>query len=1513
VQSGSNNNLLEVLANDNILPGSGLSLTIIAAGTPVPGTQSHGTVQITPDGKRLNYSPNPDFVGTDRFTYTASDGLGGTGTNSVSVTVGGLTTANDFFTVSSASATPNTLDVLANDRVLGSAGAISIKSVAPLADPLGTMAVSADRQTLSFTPNVGQSGEKTFTYRVEDGTGREADGSVTLFVSGPGLRANSDFFAVQADSVSTALDVLLNDAVIPDNGQQKAIVSIGTGSNAPDHGGTVVINATNDRILYTPVNGFTGEEKFTYVVSDGDNTNTAQVVVKVSSGAIFAGDDSFSVYKGISSIRLDVLSNDRVLPPGGQQLTITGVGIIQNAPGQQGAVVITDDGGGLLYTPNPANSVYPYTESFTYEISDGTVRRAEGTVRVEVLDRAGAREMETNDDAFTVLADSQNIILAVLANDDIRPASAADWTITAISTPNHGGVAVVSGPAITYTPAAGFVGTETFTYTVSDGLGGTGNGTVTVKAGDVRISDDTFTVLSGSGFTPLDVLANDGVFPAGFPDRENLPDLTGFTLSAAPMTPDHGGTATVSGDSISYHPFPGFAGVESFTYWVKDDSGTLFPGRVTVNVELSGSDRSSAPLTITVTGVNDPPVFVNPQVTATNDRTAVNPFANATILEVDNQGAQKVTVTITYPADRGILSGGFTIISPGVAQFVGAAAEATAALRGLRFTPAENRIPVGQTEDTVFGVTLNDGFVTSPVAVNGIRTTVTPVNDRPVLTGTLADQKLYQRSTLRPFVGVNITDPDNLTLQTLAVSVKIDTPAKGILTNTGGFVQTPAGSGIYTFSGTASAAAAALRAMLFQPTPGGRVTPSQPETSTFTITVDDGASAPVVDAATTIIVLHGEVDRVLPLTSGGADASQPSADFGWDVALSGNTLIVGSPRRDSPLSDAGQVNVYERNAGLGAPWGQVAVLVPPDLKATERFGETVAIDGDIIVVGAPHADPAGFPNLSGAAYIYRRDPADPNAWTLLKKLLPPTTNGNGGDQFGTGVAVQGSTVIVTSPHSNRGGDTDVGRVQVFEQNNGGPDNWGLGQTLFSDDGSNGDSFGNSVAISGNTIVVGAHEVDRTQSDAGRIMGAAYVFTRPAPGGIWTQTRKLEAFGDPEARANDRFGSDVDIDGDTIIVGALGFDPVVGGTRRDDAGAAFIYERNLGGDGQWGLVTKLASGDAAAVEAFGDSVAIAGDLILVGAPKNPAGTRPGFADLYRRDQSGPGGWGPIDRFSPGAANSSDGFGSGVALDGFIGAIGSIADNGAGSARVYQFQYDLGPRQAIFIADQLAVENQPFTFAIPAGAFGDPIYDSLTFQASLSSGAPLPAAGWLSFNPATATFGGTPVPANNAAYKVVVRASNPLGTAVLSNEFTIDVKLDPARSLRRAYDAWSVTKFPAATLAVPGLEATVWGPLANPDADSAANLLEMLFGTAPQSFGLTPVTVAKSGSGIALTFPRSPDMPMEFIHVEWSEGLGAWSRANVGYTSQITGGVEFITATVYPDAPRKAVFGRIAIGP
>ncbi|MFQ5616567.1 MAG: hypothetical protein ACE5GO_08925, partial [Anaerolineales bacterium] len=158
-----------------------------------------------------------------------------------------------------------------------------------------------------------------------------------------------------------------------------------------------------------------------------------------------------------------------------------------------------------------------------------------------------------------------------------------------------------------------------------------------------------------------------------------------------------------------------------------------------------------------------------------------------------------------------------------------------------------------------------------------------------------------------------------------------------------------------------------------------------------------------------------------------------------------------------------------------------------------------------------------------------------------------------------------------------------------------------------------DSFGFSVAADGNTIVVGAYGDDACCADA----GAAYVFERDQGGaGSWGEVTKLTA---SDAAAGDEFGVSVAISGDTIVVGARFNDG--GGS---DAGAAYVFEHDQGGAGNWGEVKKLTASDAATGDEFGGSAAISGNHLVVGSFRDDdAGADSGAAYVFERDQGGAG--------------------------------------------------------------------------------------------------------------------------------------------------------------------------------------------------------------------------------------------------------------------------------------------------
>jgi hypothetical protein len=244
------------------------------------------------------------------------------------------------------------------------------------------------------------------------------------------------------------------------------------------------------------------------------------------------------------------------------------------------------------------------------------------------------------------------------------------------------------------------------------------------------------------------------------------------------------------------------------------------------------------------------------------------------------------------------------------------------------------------------------------------------------------------------------------------------------------------------------------------------------------------------------------------------------------------------------------------------------------------------------IVGAFQDDDRG--GKAGSAYIFQR--SDSGAWDQVAKLYagdptprPAPLNQNG-NQFGQSVSLSGTTAIVGAPYQ---GALYTGAAYVFRENASGT--WGQVAKLVASDAAENDQFGISVAISGNTAIVGAHHDNAST-------GAAYVFRETLPG-TWSQIARLTA---PDGAPGDEFGISVSISGNLAVIGS----------HQDDtsAGAAYLF-RELGPDG-WTFATKLTASDAANSDLLGTSVGVFGSTVIVGAPGNDdAGSRSGSAYVF----------------------------------------------------------------------------------------------------------------------------------------------------------------------------------------------------------------------------------------------------------------------------------------------------------
>lgn len=711
VAAGSLNNELNVLANDEFVGGSHALYRI----GQIVDTALYGTLAINSSSNALVYTPAAGFIGTEQVRYLATDGLGGTGTGTVTIAVGAVDAMDDFYTMRAIPGETNILDVLANDRVLnlprGSLAVVSVSPSTPTA--IGTLAVGTGGSNLVFSSTVAQ-GEQDFFYAVTDAgaAGRVVTARVTIATVADGIYANPDRFRVRRGGSNYQLNVLANDISYPSTGRTYSITALGTGANAPDSGGAVSI--VSNVLVYTPAVSFIGEESFTYFMSDGTTTDVARVTVSVRPGDLIANPDSFRVYYQVPvgdsqpvSFALPVLANDTVVPTLGQSAQLIALGTGSNAPNQGGTISISTNGTAINYRPALAGPAGNYTESFTYEISDGADRRATTMVTVQVERRTNSLASFLSDDAFSVERNSVSNRFNVLVNDNEAAFNTA--TVVSVTSPVNGGVVIIDpasgGRSLLYTAPADYVGVDQFMYHVVDDAGGTGEATVFVRIGSLPTVPDEIAVMSTSTGVVIDVVANDLLDSS----------MASEYVLGAVSTPDQGGAASVVSNinAIFYAPDSAYAGSypyrETFHYILPDDSGVLWTGEVAITVYEENSDRDSAQITVVVEGrdevyPNELPQAVDDVFTLTEDDSAILlPLAN----DVDDDANDRIVIVDVTPdttpgagdtAATNSLLGAPVAVSP-----VGVPLQGASVSYDPRATLALQQLPVGvEIEDTFY-------------------------------------------------------------------------------------------------------------------------------------------------------------------------------------------------------------------------------------------------------------------------------------------------------------------------------------------------------------------------------------------------------------------------------------------------------------------------------------------------------------------------------------------------------------------------------------------------------------------------------------------------------------------------------------------------------------------------------------------------------------------------------------------------------------------------------------------
>jgi hypothetical protein len=335
------------------------------------------------------------------------------------------------------------------------------------------------------------------------------------------------------------------------------------------------------------------------------------------------------------------------------------------------------------------------------------------------------------------------------------------------------------------------------------------------------------------------------------------------------------------------------------------------------------------------------------------------------------------------------------------------------------------------------------------------------------------------------------------------------------------------------------------------------------------------------------------------------------------------------------------------------PFVQQAKLIASEAE-NDQFGMSLAVGGNTVVVGAPFADVGGNSD-QGAAYVFVKPGGGWANGTQTARLT--ASDGAGFDQFGNSVAVSGDTVVAGAPFADPG-VSNKGAAYVFVKPVAG---WASGtQTakLTASDGAVDDRMGHSVAVDADTVVAGA-----LNAGAGD-QGAAYVFVKP--GANWTSGTQIAKLTASDGASLDNLGSSVAISADTVAAGAPGANP---GTL-NNRGAVYVFVKPVGSWTSGAQTAKLTASDGLAGDILGSSVGIAADTVVAGAPfADPGASNQGAAYVFVR----PGiTW--LSGSQTAKLTASDGavddqLGTSVAISGDVIAAGALAADGKGAGYVF----------------------------------------------------------------------------------------------------------------------------------------------------------------------------------------------------------------------------------------------------
>jgi len=414
-------------------------------------------------------------------------------------------------------------------------------------------------------------------------------------------------------------------------------------------------------------------------------------------------------------------------------------------------------------------------------------------------------------------------------------------------------------------------------------------------------------------------------------------------------------------------------------------------------------------------------------------------------------------------------------------------------------------------------------------------------------------------------------------------------------------------------------------------------------------------------------------------------------EYGWSVAIQGDIAAIGAKSDNEGASDGGAVYMYEKDASDN--WVFTQKLINTDVGQFDRFGQSVAIDGNYMIVGARGQDydenGNNFENGEGAAYIFEKDGI--GNWNQIQKLVASDRGATFQAVFGETVAISGNYAVVNKPTASGELGITAGVCYIFERDTNGV--WNEVQKIINSHRNNDDRFGDfSISISGNLIAIGARRQDYDASGQNEIInaGAVYIFERDT-NGVWNETQKIVASSRLEGYT---FGNAVEIDGNFMVVGSSG-------NVNSDAGTAYVFKKIAG---TWQEIQQLVPSNIGSSYNFGKTVAIEGDRLVVGAFTEVLSSfsSAGAAYVFEKDTNDS--WNQVARIGALDADVQDNFSFGIGISGdFIigGAYREDEDeNGENSISQAGSTYVFNVNEPNTIPNTLSVVEHNFSSVIKA---------------------------------------------------------------------------------------------------------------------------------------------------------------------------------------------------------------------